>query len=344
MLAPAVTNLFVLSDSPRLRRRCLTAAAAQEVATLPRHAGTALLPAAFLVGFGAEELPVLRAAWTGVDVYRADGAPCASALLRGEAPQERRSDEGSAPSSGGRCVLLHGVAAAAAGALKPTLLAAGLRPAVFGPLPSLASPFPPAVASLLTSHDALWALRVPVPTASTSWAPHRCSAPLRLRLSAGDAAPSPPGHVAVVDGLVDEPLRAALLAELTGSPTAAPAASHARAAAPAPPNNGKWERETRDVGGKGKPTWGLTADAIAELHTPRRSPPCFVELCSRIALLYPLYDVCLSALLCASWERELISRSLSLSWLTASLAVPGHAMQLQVRAARLAHVFCVLVW
>ena len=114
---------------------------------------------------------------------------------------------------------------------------------------------------------------------------------------AGDEADSAPSRtdssaVVVLDGVVGEPLRAALLDAFTE-----PGWPHATAAGPPP---GKWVRETNDgvgelpsgdggTAGDGDPpnSWGLSATALAAVA---RSPSVRVVL-ARLGALYPEYAV-----------------------------------------------------
>ncbi|GLI63184.1 hypothetical protein VaNZ11_005954, partial [Volvox africanus] len=87
------------------------------------------------------------------------------------------------------------------------------------------------------------------------------------------------GHVVVLDGLLTDPERRQLLDWLT-------AKGHNHAG---PPPEGKWERVCVDHEGA-KPTWGLQPHVLQALRD--HPPPPVVALQSRIAALYPEYDIC----------------------------------------------------
>eukprot|EP00884_Botryococcus_braunii_P000585 jgi/Botrbrau1/10527/Bobra.7_1s0008.1 len=86
------------------------------------------------------------------------------------------------------------------------------------------------------------------------------------------------GHVVVLDDFFGEEERSEILAELT-----APAWDHSQG----PPPD-KWERETADTAGADK-TWGLRNEVLRRLlANPTRA---MKEIQSRLALLYPDYDI-----------------------------------------------------
>ncbi|GIL87072.1 hypothetical protein Vretimale_14232 [Volvox reticuliferus] len=87
------------------------------------------------------------------------------------------------------------------------------------------------------------------------------------------------GHVVVLDGLLTVPERRQLLDWLT-------AEGHDHAGAP--PED-KWERVCVDHEGA-KPTWGLQPHVLQALRD--HPPPPVVALQTRLAALYPEYDIC----------------------------------------------------
>jgi probable phosphoglycerate mutase len=106
--------------------------------------------------------------------------------------------------------------------------------------------------------------------------------------NSGNSSTTPPpvltrrdaSHVVVIDGLVTDAERAELMAALTFEgydPSA-------------PPPSDRWEAKLVDRAGE-PPTWGLKAAAIRSLL---RSPPrALVALQSRLAALYPEFELCL---------------------------------------------------
>ena len=108
--------------------------------------------------------------------------------------------------------------------------------------------------------------------ATCSWTPASLRVALTAELGCGRDA------VCVLDGLVDDALRAELMTAITGTRTAT---------GPAPPLD-KWERTTCDGDGL-PPTWGLQPSLLEALqHEP---PPCVVEVQTRLARLYPEYTL-----------------------------------------------------
>ncbi|GIL50228.1 hypothetical protein Vafri_6459 [Volvox africanus] len=87
------------------------------------------------------------------------------------------------------------------------------------------------------------------------------------------------GHVVVLDGLLTAPERRQLLDWLT-------AEGHDHGG---PPPEGKWERVCVDHEGA-RPTWGLQPHVLQALRD--HPPPPVVALQSRLAALYPEYDIC----------------------------------------------------
>ncbi|KXZ52552.1 hypothetical protein GPECTOR_9g596 [Gonium pectorale] len=87
------------------------------------------------------------------------------------------------------------------------------------------------------------------------------------------------GHVVVLDGLLTEAERAELLAWLTS-----PQHNHA-----GPPPGEKWEMSCVDRTGD-QLTWGLQPHMLEALRDD--PPPPVVALQSRLAALYPEYDIC----------------------------------------------------
>ncbi|KOO31450.1 hypothetical protein Ctob_012260, partial [Chrysochromulina tobinii] len=86
--------------------------------------------------------------------------------------------------------------------------------------------------------------------------------------------------VVVLDGLVDDALRAELLGELLGDASTA-------LLSVTPPSS-RWERTTID--GEGLPrTWGLKPSLLEALE--RRPPACVVEVQARLAKLFPEFDI-----------------------------------------------------
>jgi len=203
------------------------------------------------------------------------------------APSQERAE--AAP---GRLVLLSGGACEFGADLKAALLEAGLQPAVYGALraaPHRALTLRAVAERLLAAHVCYHGLLRPVRTHPTSWSPSASSlrVVLNARVSAYDpelheqAAEAPSGAVVVLDGLLSPALSVALLEALTEPGW--------REDTPAPPQT-RWERETRDTA-VSAPTWGLTPDALRSLQG-ENAPSCVVELQSRLALLYPDYQVC----------------------------------------------------
>lgn len=123
------------------------------------------------------------------------------------------------------------------------------------------------------------------PSASSSppWSPADARVALSARLD-GRLVPGAPPRVdrtavVAVDGVVDAPLRSALLSLLLG-----PAGDEA---APSPPTS-LWERATADAAGA-PPAWGLTGAALAALA----AAPALAALGARVAALFPNTDVLL---------------------------------------------------
>jgi hypothetical protein len=171
-------------------------------------------------------------------------------------------------------------------ALKAALLANDCRPSIFVALEECdaAQPLAHLHDRLVHAHSDFWRLHRPLATHATAWEPAQLRVPLLAELNAwdadafGDGEPAAlPGTVAVLDGLVDDQLRAALLEELTS-----PSFDEHRDTAP--PGE-QWERETRDVEGA-SPTWGLTEAALLRLQGPT-SPACVIELQSRLCKIWP---------------------------------------------------------
>ncbi|GLC46484.1 hypothetical protein PLESTM_001880600 [Pleodorina starrii] len=87
------------------------------------------------------------------------------------------------------------------------------------------------------------------------------------------------GHVVVLDGLLTEGERRELLSWLT-----APEHNHQ-----GPPPEDKWEMVCVDREGA-RPTWGLQPHVLSLLRD--QPPPPVVALQTRLAALYPEYDIC----------------------------------------------------
>jgi hypothetical protein len=109
--------------------------------------------------------------------------------------------------------------------------------------------------------------------AGSDWIPSCARAVLNVELGPAREA------VVVLDGLVDEPLRAELLRILVGE--------EQKAGTSVPPA-GRWERTTCD--GAGLPrSWGLQPRLLERLE--RTPPPCVVEVQTRLQRLYPEYHI-----------------------------------------------------
>ena len=120
-----------------------------------------------------------------------------------------------------------------------------------------------------TTHNALWH-RVAV-HGECEWAASAAKPALVAELGTSRDG------VVVLDGLVDDRLRAELFSLIVGCDAK-------RSAPPA----GRWERTTID--GEGLPrTWGLQPRLLRQLE--RQPPPCIVEVQTRLAALYPEYEI-----------------------------------------------------
>jgi hypothetical protein len=189
-----------------------------------------------LIGFAPEEVPLLQElAGPDTPVLRVAGralhGPPELALLAsviGPSVVPFGAGGGAdAPERGppppGRCVLVSGAAAGAATTLKAALLAAGLQPAVFGALlPShRGSPLSEVASGMLAAHETYWRLLRPVEVRETSWDPSEIRVAMNLTIDGGAVDDTrggerfDAGHVVVLDGLVGEEERAALLDAIT---------------------------------------------------------------------------------------------------------------------------------
>ena len=109
----------------------------------------------------------------------------------------------------------------------------------------------------------------------TGWDPTSVGVPLTAELGQSNDG------VCVLDGLVDDRLRAELMRLLADIDSRA-------ASAPEAPTEQRWERTTCDGAGL-PPTWGLQPQLLADLE--RRPPPCILEVQARLAKLYPEYTL-----------------------------------------------------
>ena len=128
--------------------------------------------------------------------------------------------------------------------------------------------------------------RFPLSPSPDDWNPAAVSVALNIRLDGRLVPGSPPRvdrtHVIALDGVVDAPLRASLLATLIG-PDAAETD-------PTPPGT-LWERATADAVGAAA-SWGLRDGPLAALtHSPPASPAGVLG--GRLATLFPSCDVLL---------------------------------------------------
>ena len=201
----------------------------------------------------------------------------------------------------GRVVLVSGEAAGSAAALKEAATERGLQPAVWGTLRPAhrGVPLAEVAETLRSAHEAHWKLTRPVLTQPTDWEPSEVRVAMNLTIDGGDVDDTrggerfDAGHVVVLDGMVGEAERLALLDAIT-----APGWDHESGA---PPEKGKlkgsatgrkWERETRDTTAEGAPpSWGLTEEGLAALQGPD-APRAVLEVQSRLAKLYPEFTVC----------------------------------------------------
>ncbi|CAM9666017.1 unnamed protein product, partial [Phaeothamnion confervicola] len=138
-------------------------------------------------------------------------------------------------------------------------------------------------------HISRYDLNLPITTAPTDWLPRSARPVLLLEIDGaevsmaaghlGDSSRWDTSKVAVLDGIVDEDLRTALLDLITE-----PGWDHRRG----PPET-KWERCLIDIpGASAAPSWGLKADALAALCTNGAAEPApLIEVQSRLAKLFP---------------------------------------------------------
>ena len=263
-----------------------------------------------LVGFSEDELPVMQElAGDAVPVLRVTGrslrGPPELALLASVMRMPLASGDltpaEAAAEAPGRVVLVSGEAAGAAAALKDAVTERGLQPAVWGALRPVhrGVPLAEVAESLRAAHEKHWNLTQPVVARETDWEPSTVRVAMNLTIDGGAVDDTrggerfDSGSIVVLDGLVGEAERSALLDAIT-----APGWDHSSGA---PPEKGKvkggkdgrkWERETRDTTAEGAPaSWGLTEEGLAMLQGPD-APPAVLEVQSRLAKLYPEFTVC----------------------------------------------------
>lgn len=143
-----------------------------------------------------------------------------------------------------------------------------------------------AVAAAGASAGVRWT-RFPLsPWPDDTWSPAAVNVALNVRLDGRLVPGAPPRvdrtHVVALDGVVDDSLRASLLASLLGP--------DAHETDPTPPDT-LWERATADAVGAAA-SWGLRDGPLAALmHAPHASPAGVLG--GRLASLFPSCDVLL---------------------------------------------------
>ena len=183
-----------------------------------------------LIGFAANEVPIMQElAGADVPVLRMAGralrgppelALMAAVVSSSMVPFAATADETPPP---GRVVLVSGGASGGAAALKAALLESGLQPAVFGALRPAhrGTPLAEVAAGMLTAHEEYWRLVQPVATRETEWSADALRVAMNIAIDAGAVDDSrggeryDSGHIVVLDGLVGEEERAALLDAIT---------------------------------------------------------------------------------------------------------------------------------
>jgi hypothetical protein len=196
--------------------------------TRPHAAQSAVL----LIGFAPDEVPLLQE-MAGPDTPvllvagRALNGPPELALLASQLSPDLVPFAGAAArraaDAPARCVLSSGAAAGDAANLKAALLAAGLQPAVFGALRPAhrGQPLSEVAAEMLAAHESYWRLLRPVQVRETEWEPDAVRVAMNVTIDGGAVDDTrggerfDAGHVVVLDGLVDEAVRAELLDAIT---------------------------------------------------------------------------------------------------------------------------------
>ncbi len=247
-----------------------------------------------LIGFAEDEVPVLQElAGAETPVLRVAGralhgppelALLASRISPSLVPFAERSGARAADAGApGRCVLVSGAAAGAAADLKAALLAAGLQPAVFGALRPAhrGTPLAEVAAGMLAAHESYWKLLRPVLAHDTAWDPASVRVAMNLTIDGGAVDDTrggerfDAGHIVVLDGIVGEEERAALLDAITapGWCACGCACAPCLLACTRLMRRAAWRN--RDHASGAPPTKGALKDGASG---PKASPPCLRPL------------------------------------------------------------------